>query len=102
MLVQLLAVFFNLLDVVVSLVLTVLIVNAVLSWLISFEVVDRRNRFIATVWDFSTKLTDPMLRPIRKIVPNLGGIDLAPMVLALGLIFGVQILRVLVIGAMGY
>lgn len=81
---------YNLLGVVVGLIVTLLIVSAVLSWLIAFDVVDRRNRFIAAIWDFTNRMTEPMLRPIRAFMPNLGGIDLAPLVLIIGLQFVVM------------
>ena len=48
---------------------------------------NRRNRVVDMIWDFTTRLTDPLLRPIRKVIPLIGGIDLSPMVLILGLIF---------------
>lgn len=89
---------FELLDVLVSLALIVLIANAVLSWLIAFDIVDRRNQLISTLWTFTQRLSDPLLAPIRRIVPPIGGIDLAPLILALVLIFGLRIIRVLILG----
>ena len=66
-----------------------LIISAVLSWLIAFNVLNTRNQFVATVWDMLYKITEPVLRPIRNRLPNMGGIDLSPIVLLL-LIFFVQ------------
>jgi YggT family protein len=77
----------TLIHVVINLVIWVLIINAILSWLIAFEVVNRRNRLVDTIWDFTTRLTDPLLKPIRKVIPLVGGIDLSPMVLILALMF---------------
>ncbi len=65
----------------------ILIVGVVLSWLIAFDVVNRSNRFVYMVGDFCYRLTEPALRPIRNLLPNLGGIDIAPVVLILGLYF---------------
>ena len=56
----------------------ILIASAVLSWLIAFNVVNTRNQFVATVWDMLYRLTEPVLRPIRERMPNLGGLDLSP------------------------
>ncbi|AOO79701.1 MULTISPECIES: YggT family protein [Bosea] len=66
-----------------------LIASAVLSWLIAFNVVNTRNQFVATVWDSLYKITEPALRPIRERLPNLGGIDISPIILLL-LIFFIQ------------
>lgn len=78
---------------IIQLIIILLIVNAVISWLIAFDIVSRRNRFVATVWDVSTRLTDPLLRPIRNVIPSVGGIDLSPLVLILGLGFVQVLLR---------
>ena len=72
---------------VVQLVIIVLIVNAVLSWLIAFEIVSRRNAFVNQVWNGTQRLTDPLMKPIRKVIPPVGGLDLSPIVLILGLLF---------------
>ena len=60
-----------------------LIASAVLSWLIAFNVVNTRNQFVAMVADFLYRITEPLLRPIRNLMPNLGGLDLSPVVLIL-------------------
>ena len=59
------------------------IIGAVLSLLISFNVLDTRNRLVWTISDFFDRVTEPALRPIRSRLPNLGGIDLSPLVLLL-------------------
>ncbi len=56
---------------------------AILSWLIAFNVINTQNRFVRGLVDFLDRLFNPMLRPIRRILPDMGGIDLAPMVLIL-------------------
>jgi YggT family protein len=63
-----------------------LIAAAVLSWLIAFNVVNTRNQFVASVADFLYRITEPALRPIRSILPNLGGIDISPVILVLVII----------------
>jgi YggT family protein len=63
----------------------VVITNAVLSWLVAFDVVNLRNRLVATVDDTCRRLTDPALAPIRKVIPNLGGVDLSPVALIIGI-----------------
>ena len=63
-----------------------LIAAAVLSWLIAFNVVNTRNQFVAMVADFLFRVTEPVLRPIRSLLPNLGGIDVSPVVLILVII----------------
>ncbi len=66
-----------------------LIASAVLSWLIAFNVVNTRNQVVATVGEFLWRITEPALRPIRSIMPNLGGIDISPVILIL-IIFFIQ------------
>ncbi|HEV7334936.1 MULTISPECIES: YggT family protein [Bosea] len=65
----------------------ILIASAVLSWLIAFNVVNTRNQFVSSVWDFLYRVTEPALRPIRNMLPNLGGIDISPIILLLGIFF---------------
>jgi len=66
-----------------------LILAAILSWLLAFNVVNARNQFVSMVWNFLYQITEPVLRPIRNILPNLGGIDISPIILIL-LIFLIQ------------
>jgi YggT family protein len=61
----------------------VLIASAILSWLIAFNVVNTRNQVVAMVADFLYRVTEPVLRPIRKRMPDLGGLDISPIVLLL-------------------
>ena len=75
-----------LLDVIVILLqlyIYLLIAAAVLSWLIAFNVVNTRNQFVAMIGDFLYRITEPVLRPIRNAIPNLGGIDISPVILIL-------------------
>ena len=68
-----------------------LIAAAVLSWLIAFNVVNTRNQFVGMVADFLYRITEPALRPIRRRMPTLGGIDLSPAILIIGLMFFEQL-----------
>jgi YggT family protein len=82
---------FWLLDTALSLYVWALIISAILSLLLNFNVLDSRNRFVWTIADFFYRVTEPALRPIRKRLPNLGGVDLSPLVLIIAL----QALRIL-------
>ncbi|MCY1706554.1 YggT family protein [Pannonibacter sp. SL95] len=70
---------------VLSLYTYVLIGSAIFSWLYAFNVVNPRNQFIATIGQILYNLTEPALRPIRRFVPSLNGLDLSPIVLLLGI-----------------
>jgi YggT family protein len=77
----------HLLDNLITLYIWVLIFAAVLSWLVAFNVVNTRNRVVYTLGDFLYRITEPALRPIRRVLPNLGGIDISPIILMLLLWF---------------
>ena len=64
-----------------------LIAAAVLSWLIAFNVINVRNQFVSMLGDFLYRITEPVLRPIRNIMPNLGGLDVSPVILILIIYF---------------
>ena len=72
---------------VIDLYIWAVIISIVLSWLVHFSVLNTGNQFVSMVGDFLWRLTQPALRPIRRYMPNLGGIDLSPLILILGLIF---------------
>jgi len=77
----------RLIDTVITLYIWCLVIHVVLSWLIAFNVVNTSNQFVSMVGGFLYRLTEPALRPIRNILPNLGGIDLSPLALILLLMF---------------
>ena len=79
---------------VVSLIIFLVIVTAVVSWLVAFDVINLRNPTIYRIVRTLDRLVDPLLRPIRRIMPNLGGIDISPIILLLLL----QALRMIVDG----
>ncbi|KQU52660.1 hypothetical protein ASG72_07040 [Bosea sp. Leaf344] len=70
-----------------------LIASAVMSWLIAFNVINTGNQFVASVWEFLYKITEPVLRPIRNMLPNLGGIDISPIILLLLIFFIERIIQ---------
>jgi YggT family protein len=72
---------------IVELYIWVLIINAIASWLVAFSIINTSNRFVYIVLETTYKLTDPPLRLIRSYTPNLGSIDISPVILILGLIF---------------
>ena len=72
---------------VIDLYIWVVIASAILSWLVAFNVVNMNNRVVFTIADTLYRLTEPALRPIRNILPNLGGIDISPVILILILLF---------------
>ena len=74
-------------DNVISLYIWVLIINAIISWLVAFNVLNTSNRFVYSVLEISYKLTEPPLSFIRKYIPSLGSIDISPIILILGLMF---------------
>ena len=87
-------------DTVIDLYLWVVIIWVIMSWLVSFQIVNTHNRFVYLVSDFLHRATDPALRPIRRVTPYLGGIDLSPLVLILILYFLRLLLREYVFAAL--
>jgi YggT family protein len=77
----------NFIAMIITLYMWIIIISAILSWLIAFNVINRHNQFVFMIADSMQKLTEPALRPIRKALPDFGGLDISPVVLILGLIF---------------
>ena len=77
----------NLVDTILNIYIWILILSVILSWLVAFNVVNTSNRFVYVVGDFLFRVTEPLLRPIRRVLPNLGGIDISPVILILLLYF---------------
>ena len=75
--------FLWLVDTIINLYIWILIAAAILSWLVAFNVVNPRNPIVANVGEFLYRVTEPALRPIRALLPNLGGIDISPVILIL-------------------
>ena len=72
-----------LINTIISLMIWFIIAQAILSWLVAFDVVNYRNRFVYSVGTFLDRVTAPLLEPFRRIIPNLGGIDISPIVVIL-------------------
>jgi len=89
--------FLFLFDNLIGLVVLIVIVNAIISWLVAFDVINLRNPTMYRVVRTLDAITEPMLRPIRRVLPNLGGIDLSPIILLLLL----QATRIVVDGLLG-
>jgi len=78
---------FILLDSVITIYLWIIIINAILSWLVAFNVLNTQNRFVFSILDTTYKLTDPALSKIRRFIPMFGSIDISPVILILILMF---------------
>ena len=78
---------FRIIAIAIELYIWVIIIGAILSWLIAFNILNTTNQVVYTIVDFLYRITEPALRPIRRFMPNLGGIDISPIILILGLIF---------------
>ena len=78
---------FILLDNVITIYLWIIIINAILSWLVAFNVLNTQNRFVFSVLNVTYKLTDPALNKIRRFIPMFGSIDISPVILILLLMF---------------
>jgi YggT family protein len=81
-----------LIDAIIGIYKFLLIAFVIMSWLVSFNVINTRNQFVYTVGNFLHRVTEPALRPIRRFVPDLGGIDISPIVLFLLLWFAQMLL----------
>ena len=78
---------FILLDTIITIYLWVIIINAILSWLVAFNILNTQNRFVFSVLDTTYKLTDTALNKIRRFIPMFGSIDVSPVILILLLMF---------------
>ena len=82
---------------VIDLYIWVVIASAILSWLVAFNVVNMNNRGVLTIADTLYRLTEPALRPIRNILPNLGGIDISPVILFLIILFIEKVIEIYIL-----
>ena len=78
---------FILLDSLITIYLWIIIINAILSWLIAFNILNTQNKFVFSVLDATYKMTDPALNKIRRYIPSFGSIDISPVILILLLLF---------------
>ncbi|MBB3999993.1 YggT family protein [Aureimonas pseudogalii] len=77
----------------------IIIASAILSWLLAFNILDYRNQFVRTITDILSRMTEPLYRPIRRVLPNLGGLDLSPLVVLLIIFFLQQLIYIYAIPA---
>lgn len=80
---------FGIIDMVLQILVWIIIIQVILSWLVAFNVINTHSNFVRTVVEALERLTAPLYRPIRAILPDFGGIDFSPIVL----ILAIQILR---------
>lgn len=80
------------LSLILSLVWWVFLVMIIMSWLISFGVINTRNQFVAGLWRALNQVTDPILRPIRRVIPPMGGLDLSPIIVFIIIFFLQQLI----------
>ena len=78
---------FILLDSIITIYLWIIIINAILSWLVAFNILNTQNRFVFAVLDVTYKMTDPALNKIRRFIQTFGSIDVSPVILILILMF---------------
>ena len=79
----------------------VLIASVVLSWLISFQIINTRNRFVAVIGEALYRLTEPLLAPLRRVIPGVSGFDFSPMIAIFILVFIQNVISRLVLKLMG-
>ena len=90
-----------LIDMVLNLYMWLLIASAIVSWLVAFNVINTRNRFVYAIGDFLYRVTEPALRPIRRVLPSFGSIDLSPIALIF-LIYIAQMLLARIYAAIAF
>ena len=76
---------YQIIHAVLGLLIVVLIIHVVIAWLFAFDVVSRRNEFVSAIWRFTSAITEPLLRPLRRLIPPIAGVDLSVLVLVLAL-----------------
>ncbi|WDR01715.1 YggT family protein [Devosia algicola] len=75
------------LSMILNLVWWIFLIMIIMSWLISFNVINTRNQFVASLWQIVNAITDPILAPIRRIIPPMGGLDLSPLIVFVAIFF---------------
>ena len=84
----------NVIYVILNLIVFLVIAQVIASWLVAFGVINMRNRFVYTVVDILNRTTDPVLRPIRRLIPSFGGLDISPLIVILVIEYLIQPLLV--------
>ncbi len=91
---------FQTIDLALSIFMWLIIASAIFSWLYAFNVVNPRNDFVAMIGNFLYRITEPVLRPIRNVLPDLGGIDISPIVVLLIIFFLRQLIWTTIVPAL--
>ena len=91
---------FRTIDLALDIYTWILIASVIFSWLFAFNVINGRNQFVGMIGDFLHRATEPVLRPIRRILPDLGGIDISPIVLLLIIFFIRQLMWTTIVPAL--
>ena len=81
-------------NIVLDFVWWLIIFSAILSWLIGFNIVNRSNQLVWTIWDSLNRLTEPLYKPVRRLLPNTGAFDFAPLIV----LFGIMFIQIVVLG----
>lgn len=82
--------FLTIFNFLIDIIFWIIIIQAILSWLVAFDILNLRQPFIYQIWSGLNRLTEPLYRPIRRVLPDMGGIDLSPLIVLFGL-FALQI-----------
>ena len=88
----------NLISTVIGLYMWAVIISIVLTWLVQFNVINTSNRLVYQIGDFLYRITEPVMRPIRQVIPSVGGLDLSPLIVILILGFLRQFIPSLLLG----
>jgi YggT family protein len=83
---------------ILSLVWWVFLIMIIMSWLISFNVINTRNQFVNSVWRVLNQITEPILKPIRRVIPPMGGIDLSPLIVFIIIFFLQNLIASMAVG----
>ena len=76
----------------------IFLIMIIMSWLISFNVINTRNQFVASIWRVLNQITDPILKPIRRIIPPVGGLDLSPLIVFVIIFFLQNLIASIAVG----
>ena len=79
-------------DTLVNIVILVIVIQAIMSWLFAFNVISNQNMVVYRIWDVMNRLSEPIYRPVRRFMPDLGGVDITPMVVIVGLLLLQQLI----------
>lgn len=76
----------------------IFLIMIIMSWLISFNIINTRNQFVNSVWRVLNQITDPILKPIRRVIPPVGGLDLSPLIVFVIIFFLQNLISSIAVG----